>query len=90
MSGREGERDDCMYFIASGGCSAQADRTGIRRFFGEIALLEEVPRTATVQTIEPTTLLALARGQFFDLVETIPDLRVAFETMVMERRSDSS
>ena len=37
-------------------------------FFGEIALLEEVRRTATVRALTPCLLLVLDRGEFRDLL----------------------
>jgi ATP-binding cassette subfamily B protein len=44
-------------------------------YFGEVALLRNVPRTATVRTLVPTTLLSLQRAQFDELLEEAPDLR---------------
>src|SRR5262249_3329580 len=42
-------------------------------FFGEIALLEEVRRTATVRTLTPCLLLVLDRGDFQDLLAEAPE-----------------
>jgi ATP-binding cassette subfamily B protein len=55
-------------------------------YFGEIALLEDVPRTATIRTWVPTALLGLGREQFLDLLQAVPDLRAAFEREVEARR----
>lgn len=39
-------------------------------FFGEIALLENVPRSAQARAVEETQLISLFRTDFFNLLET--------------------
>ena len=79
---RQGEQGDSFYVILSG-CFDVLVSTGgkppvkvaeLRRgeYFGEIALLEDVPRTATVRARGDGTLLALSRNDFGNLIkETI-------------------
>lgn len=45
-------------------------------FFGEIALLNETPRSARVTAIEPTTLYGLFQPELYDLFERLPRLGV--------------
>lgn len=75
---RRGEPGDCMYFIASGAVEIRLSpaplRLGSEEFFGEIALLAGIPRTATVVATEPCTLLRLDIADFHDLLAHQPEL----------------
>jgi ATP-binding cassette subfamily B protein len=54
-------------------------------FFGEIALLADVPRTATVNTLERCLFLTLHRDQFRALLQNDAGLRAAFERVMQQR-----
>ena len=78
---RQGRPGDSMYFVASGEVEVmvkpQPIRLGPGSFFGEIALLGGGPRTATVVTTVPTTLLCLEVADFRTLSADHPDLAEA-------------
>jgi len=42
-------------------------------YFGELALLDEAPRSASVMTLEPCELLFIGRGDFLSLLKVSPD-----------------
>ena len=50
------------------GRPAPRDRRGARRGVGEIALLRDVPRTATVTAVRPSVLLMVGRADFLEVV----------------------
>jgi MFS family permease len=54
-------------------------------YFGEIALLRDVPRTATVRTVTPAVLFALSRDDFLGAVTGHEEGRAAAESVVEER-----
>ena len=73
----EGEAGDCFYVVADGRVEArQAGRVvtvlGRGDGFGEIALLYDVPRTATCLSTEPSHLYALERRSFLEAVTGNP------------------
>ncbi len=65
---KRGQRGDCMYIIAEGEVEVRVVPEPVRLragdFFGEIALLQEGLRTATVVTTRPSTLLLLEVSDF--------------------------
>jgi CRP-like cAMP-binding protein len=69
---RVGDPGDRYFAIAAG--HVEATGPGVDRHmgpgegFGEIALLRGSPRTATVRTTAPTTLLAIGRDEFLAAV----------------------
>ena len=54
-------------------------------FFGEIGLLRDVPRTATITAVEDTVLLALERADFLDAVTGQTESRMAADDIVSRR-----
>ncbi len=69
----QGDPGDRFYLIETGQVEVLEHgkfrrNEGPGECFGEIALLRDVPRTATVRTTRPTVLLALERDQFITAV----------------------
>jgi drug efflux transport system ATP-binding protein len=54
-------------------------------FFGEIALLRQVPRTATLRTRTDCVLLTLGRAEFLDLLDAAPGVRRLLEDIASSR-----
>ncbi|MGH2977315.1 MAG: MFS transporter [Gaiellaceae bacterium] len=68
-----GEVGNHFYVIAAGRAAVELDDGTTRElgpgdFFGEIALLRDVPRTATVRALEPLRLFAVERDEFLTAV----------------------
>ena len=89
---KRGESADSMYIIATGEVEVDvhpvAQRLGPGEFFGEIALLKESKRTATVTTITECQLLVLGVGEFRRLVLDNPDLHEVLTRMMEERLTE--
>jgi hypothetical protein len=88
---RAGEAGDRFYIVEEGELSVSAaGATGTLRqgdSFGEIALLRDVPRTATVTALVETRLVALQRNDFLAAVTGHDAARAAGEAVAEERLS---
>jgi len=87
---REGDVGDRFYIVVRGHAHVTSDgnRLGDRGpgdYFGEIALLRDIPRTATVTAIDEMELYALERGAFIDAATGHAAGREAGEEVVREQ-----
>jgi ATP-binding cassette, subfamily B, bacterial len=92
----EGEPGEKFYIIVRGKVSISIsgpDRQPIQinvlqdgDYFGEIALLEDIQRTATVCALLPSLILTLDRQHFSNMVASHPDVRIAVEQAARDRR----
>jgi CRP-like cAMP-binding protein len=62
-------------------------RLGPGQFFGEIAILRDMARTATVRAITDATLLTMERDKFRSLVEHSLGMTRDFDTIIEARLS---
>jgi len=52
--------------------------------FGELSLLDDRPRSATVTAVEPTTAVLLDKGQFLAEIRTYPEVALAILPVVVD------
>lgn len=87
---REGDVGDRFYVVDEGAVEATVRGRPMRVLgpgggFGEIALLRDTPRTATVTALEPTQLLAIDRDTFLEALAGRRPSRAVAERIVDER-----
>lgn len=87
---REGDAGDRFYLIGSGEVDVSSDghpvaTLGPGDYFGEIALLRDVPRTATVRVKSEVRLYALERDEFLSTVTGHPESAEAADAVVASR-----
>jgi NADH dehydrogenase len=92
---REGDRGDRLYIVADGEVEVSRRVAGqgevaLRRLgpgdcFGEIALVSDRPRTATVRSRTSVNVLAVERETFQALFAGLPPLRGFFEQLIARR-----
>jgi NADH dehydrogenase len=93
---RQGDKGECAYLLMAGevevlrqvnGRLEQVAKLQPGECFGEIALLSDVPRTATVKCLTPVDVVVLPRDQFMTLAEGYRDLGDALKARMTGRIS---
>lgn len=94
---RRGDQAHSMYFIAGGQVEIELPGApvvlGVGDFFGEIALLSNVRRTATVRALTRSSLLVLDASDVHGLMERRPDvadrIRAIADTRLKQHQVDA-
>ena len=91
---RQGDTGVGAFIIRSGRVEVVQDHAGtVERIgelrsgdvFGEMALLDEFPRSATVRALEPTTCLGIQRWHFKGILESHPQIALALLPVLTRR-----
>ena len=92
---REGENGDAFYIVASGillvtrrdahGVEVPLARLGEGAFFGEMALLRDGARTATVKVVDDAQVFEVSRELLEELIEQYPTVASAVKNFYRQR-----
>jgi CRP-like cAMP-binding protein len=88
---REGDLGDEFFLIESGTAEVTRDgepvaKLGAGDFFGEIALIREERRTATVTATSPMVLIVMTGSSFRSLDSSRPEIRDTVSKALAERK----
>jgi CRP-like cAMP-binding protein len=95
----QGDPGDTMYVILGGTADVLIDSPSGQiavaemkknSFFGEIAILCDVPRTATIKAKEPLSTLKITKDMFYRLVAEFPQLAVEVMRELGHRLEDTN
>ena len=91
---RQGEMGLGLYIISrgkvkvereEGGVRAQVAELGPEQFFGEMSLVDNKPRSATVTGLEDVECLLLTRDSFVKLMNKYPEIPIRMARVLAER-----
>ena len=87
---REGVRGEDFFVLVDGSADVRQKKRHVATlkrgdFVGEIALLTDTPRTATVTATAPVTALRATRKGFSELLKTSPRIQVKLLSTLAER-----
>ncbi|ADI64038.1 cyclic nucleotide-binding domain-containing protein [Trichormus azollae] len=78
---KQGEEGRSLYIIVSGRVEVHIGDTKLAevdpgKYFGEMAVFDTQPRSASVTTLEPCDCLELTQEQLYDAIEETPEIAV--------------
>ena len=86
----EGEPGDALYLVVEGAVRVHRGarhlaQLGVREVFGEMAVLDSRPRSASVTVLKDAVLLKIARDDFRDVLQERPEIGMGI-IQVLSRR----
>lgn len=86
----QGTPGQAFYLILSGRVEILRDESSLGTFgpgdfFGEMSLLDQAPRSATIRAFEPTTCLMLAAQDLRMLLESVPSIALRLLEVLCRR-----
>lgn len=75
----------CVYINDSEGRQLVLNYMGEGEYFGELSLLDDKPRSATVTTVDASEFVCISREAFRDLMRASPTLAQAMMTALVQR-----
>jgi CRP/FNR family transcriptional regulator, cyclic AMP receptor protein len=90
----EGEAGDALYLVLEGKVRVHKNERiiaelGERECFGEMAILDAAPRSATVTAVFETNLLKLTREDFEDIMAEKPEIATGIIKVLTRRLRDA-
>jgi CRP/FNR family cyclic AMP-dependent transcriptional regulator len=96
----QGDLGDAMYVILGGTAEVLIDKADggqiavaemkANSFFGEIAILCDVPRTATIKAKEPLATLKITKDMFYRVVTEFPQMAIEMLRELAHRLEDTN
>jgi len=95
----QGDPGDAMYVILGGVAEVVIDTPSgpipvaeLRKnnFFGETAILCDVPRTATIKALEPLVTLKISKDMFYRLIAEFPQMAIEIMRELAHRVDDTN
>ena len=87
---KKGDKGDYLYIIVTGEILIHIDETELNRhgkgeYFGEMALLDDSPRSSSATALEETLLLKINQDNFLDIMMDHREVRRSIMRMLNER-----
>ncbi len=90
----EGEPGDALYLVVEGAVKVhrggkQLAQLGVRDVFGEMGVLDSLPRSASVTVVKEAVLLKIARDDFRDILQERPEIGMGVIKVLSRRIRES-